>query len=423
MNSSSSIYLRSRHREASKKDRILDVTNLDNNGNGTKIVPESTLTKDHIKSSKYYIASKNQSNFDKAFNVLNTESSRVKTPVPRKPLQRKTPYIPPEIVGIILKYLPQKDLQEMTKVSRKFKNLSNYEITKDRTVIVRNLDSVPDHIRLKIKKMKYTGPASNICSLSKFPNLEYLEDASVNNNDFIIEASSLGCLEVVKFLHKLPSVNSEDYSYSVVMASYNNHLDVIKYLVSQPNVDPSTNDNEAIEAAVRNGYIDVVKFLRTLPSVVNGLWYDDIIIQAAQGGQIEMVKYLMETMDIAINNNEAFIDASRNGKLSMVKFLAGLDAVNVNAQENEAIVQASENGYIDVVKFLINLLPNLPDQSLINRSISRAMYSDDAEVVKYLFGFLDDPNKYLTNKFLEEAIDRRNVEVIKFLTPLLNSDF
>jgi hypothetical protein len=90
-----------------------------------------------------------------------------------KPNQSKTPYIPPEILGNILKYLPQKDLQEITKVSRTFHTLSNFEITKNRTTAVRNLDKVPDHIRLNIKNMKYIAPSDNICNLSKFPKLEF----------------------------------------------------------------------------------------------------------------------------------------------------------------------------------------------------------------------------------------------------------
>jgi hypothetical protein len=58
--------LRSRHREAIQKDRILDVTNLDDSGNGTILVPESKLIEYHITSQEFYIASRNQSSFDKA---------------------------------------------------------------------------------------------------------------------------------------------------------------------------------------------------------------------------------------------------------------------------------------------------------------------------------------------------------------------
>ncbi len=51
------------------------------------------------------------------------------------------------------------------------------------------------------------------------------------------------------------------------MASAGGHTEIVKLLLSDPRVDPTTNNNTAIRRASRKGYTEVVRLLMTDPRV------------------------------------------------------------------------------------------------------------------------------------------------------------
>ena len=77
-------------------------------------------------------------------------------------------------------------------------------------------------------------------------------------------AAKNGHPEVVKLLLEDGRV---DPSTSIGIAARHNHLEVVKLLLEDARVDPSINDNYAFLAAVANGHINVADLLSTDPRV------------------------------------------------------------------------------------------------------------------------------------------------------------
>ncbi|MFK5971178.1 MAG: hypothetical protein QM487_13810 [Candidatus Marithrix sp.] len=92
MDNKASSYLRGRHLDASKAGLMLDVSEMRPDAKGTKIIPESKLTDNHILSDTYYITSLDRNTFNMAVDVLSSEtSSRVRSPVPKKHIHTEAP--------------------------------------------------------------------------------------------------------------------------------------------------------------------------------------------------------------------------------------------------------------------------------------------------------------------------------------------
>lgn len=75
-------------------------------------------------------------------------------------------------------------------------------------------------------------------------------------------------LDIVKFLTKLPGVNSIELDDQIICrAAYFGHVNIVQYLVRELGVSPTVQDNAPIYQAAENGKLDIVKFLLTCPEV------------------------------------------------------------------------------------------------------------------------------------------------------------
>ncbi|KAJ3286746.1 hypothetical protein HDU76_007936, partial [Blyttiomyces sp. JEL0837] len=87
-------------------------------------------------------------------------------------------------------------------------------------------------------------------------------------NYAIPHACKMGYLEIVKFLLTVPGVDPTALdNYAVREAAGKGHLEIVKFLLTVPGVDPTACDNYAVRNAASNGYLDVVKFLLTVPGI------------------------------------------------------------------------------------------------------------------------------------------------------------
>ena len=129
----------------------------------------------------------------------------------------------------------------------------------------------------------------------------------------------------------------------------------VKLLLTNPEVDPAANNNEAIQWASGYGHVDTVRLLladsRIDPADDNNL----AIRWASAYGQLEVVRLLLtdKRVDPADYNNFAIRRASHNGHLEVVKILLADARVNPAAKNNFAIRRASKNGHIDTVRLLM----------------------------------------------------------------------
>jgi len=132
------------------------------------------------------------------------------------------------------------------------------------------------------------------------------------------------------------------------------YLNGIK-LALEKGVDPSVNNNYAIEIAAINGHTEIVKLLLTDERVDPSDENNFAIIYASENGHTEIVKLLLndKRVDPSANNNYAIIYASENGHIDIVRLLLTDERVDSSAYDNSAIRYASENGYIDIVKLLL----------------------------------------------------------------------
>lgn len=89
------------------------------------------------------------------------------------------------------------------------------------------------------------------------------------NNEFLIKASECGRLNIVKYLIEKCNINKEldGLNHALYKTCYYNHLDVVKYLISQ-GADNNDENRYVLEIASGSGHLDIVKYLRELKSII-----------------------------------------------------------------------------------------------------------------------------------------------------------
>ena len=139
---------------------------------------------------------------------------------------------------------------------------------------------------------KYTDDKTLLYRATTVDDVKKLLDNGINPNIVMRWASRNGNIEVVKFLVRQPGVDpgSQD-NYAIKKASYYGDLEVVKFLVKQPGVDPSAQNNYAIKKASSGGHLEVVKILVKQPGVNPGFCNDAIRI-ASLYGNLKVVKFL-----------------------------------------------------------------------------------------------------------------------------------
>ena len=134
---------------------------------------------------------------------------------------------------------------------------------------------------------------------------------------------------------------------SVTMACLYGQLEVVRYLSEHYNV----NNNNSVVIASSNGYIEIVKYL-----VENGadihIFNNFALIQSSRYGYIEIVKYLVENgADIYAANNFALRLASKEGHIEVVKYLVE-NGANIYAENQGALRWAQNQGHTEIVNYL-----------------------------------------------------------------------
>ena len=161
-------------------------------------------------------------------------------------------------------------------------------------------------------------------------------------------------LMVELFIQAGVDPSAED-NRAIQLASENGHLSVVDRLLQDARVDPSAQDNAAIREASDSGHLPVVDRLlqdaRVDPSA-----RDNYAIQIASAcGHIAVVDRLLQDarVDPSAKNNLAILLASANGHLPVVDRLLQDVRVDPSAENNTAIRGASNNGHLPVVDRLL----------------------------------------------------------------------
>jgi len=147
-------------------------------------------------------------------------------------------------------------------------------------------------------------------------------------------------------------------SEGLILASVNNHIDIVRLLVADQCLDlgyKDRNGNDALGSACARGHIDIVRLLLADPrlAVVNN---SHAIDTAAKHNQLAVVKFLLteSTVDPDEEDGLALTDAAAEGHIEVVKMLLADVRVNSEYSRNNALLVAVEHNQVGVIRLLID---------------------------------------------------------------------
>ncbi len=290
---------------------------------------------------------------------------RSKSKTQKSKTRSKTPITKPrlygDVVGNIMRFLPEKEMVKVSKLEKKYpeRSLLSYPFDLDSEKRCQAfLDSDFD-ILMKNQNLDRLGLFQCIIKRGLVDKVKILlkdrrVDPRSEDNKAIRIASQNGHLGVVKELLKDSRVDpSAEDNKAIQMASENGHLKVVKELLKDSRVDPGGDNNWAIHFASENGHLGVVKELLKDPRVDPR--DADAIVWASNNGHTLVVRELLKDsrVDPSGGSNYVIRIASQNGHLSLVKELLKDERVDPSADDNQAIEKASKNGHLEVVKLLL----------------------------------------------------------------------
>ena len=220
------------------------------------------------------------------------------------------------------------------------------------------------------------------------------------------------------------------------------HLEVVQYILSDPEFDPTFKNNRSFIEACRSGNLNLVSLLmseRHFASSHPNFFYE-ALANAIESRNVGLVRFLLndgrfipdvELLNLAVEydpqmvhlvlnrgvipDNETFINACRNGELELARFLLDRYPIDPAADDNQAFLEACDNrGAVDVVRFLLTV-----------RGIDPTARNDSALLLAVVTGNIGlihlllqdgriDPTKY-DNFILDKACFSGNIEVVRAL--------
>jgi ankyrin repeat protein len=206
---------------------------------------------------------------------------------------------------------------------------------------------------------------------------------NAQNNLPIINAASLGHLEIVKLLLDYEDVDLEDQNNKAInKAVTNGHASIVKLLLVH-HKGTHVVDTKHILDAVKNSYYDVLKVLLDDGRTDFNDSDDDgdlPIVIAARQGNTKIVKLLLtdKRCNPAADSDEAIIQSASDGHIEVVKLLVEDTRVDPSARNNKAIISAYIEGHTNIVDILSK--DNRVDVKAIENYISLTTTNNKTDV-------------------------------------------
>jgi len=192
-----------------------------------------------------------------------------------------------------------------------------------------------------------------------YENIYDIEKNKLQDNlpGILIEAAKYGDFGTVKVLILFGVDPTTNNNLAIQLASQNGYTEIVKLLLQQlhlkpgfagPKVDPTADNNYAILSASENGHLKIMRLLlqHGADPRVNK---DEIMDMAIRRDNAAMVKLLLE---YGANPTDVLYRAIQTGKLEMVKLLLQYGA-DPTANDNAAIKNAVRFGTLKMVKLLL----------------------------------------------------------------------
>lgn len=179
-----------------------------------------------------------------------------------------------------------------------------------------------------------------------FLNDSRISTNSINCGDSLSAACEFGYVEIVEYMIQYLGIYPDEESIQQTL--YNEHIEVIKVLIKYDRVDHTG----ILSWACRNGYVELVQLL--INQHYNHIRYDLSLIEAVIYGHIDIVKIILTqtNVDPSVNNNEAIIAASRKGHEEIVELLLQDSRVDPSDNDNSAIINTIDNRHVYITQLL-----------------------------------------------------------------------
>ena len=260
--------------------------------------------------------------------ILDARGVDIRTKKPRAKPKPKTSRLYGDVLGGVMRFLPEKEMVKVSKVTKKPRQ----------------------------SLLSYPFDLSDVKRCQAFADSDFdilMKNQNLNRLALFECVVRRGLVDKVKILLKDSKVDpSDDNNYAIRLASQGGHLEVVKVLLKDERVDPSALDNVAIPFASHGGHLEVVKLILK-DSRVDPSDDDNYAIRwASLGGYPGVVKELLKDsrVDPSAKHNYAISLATQGGHVEVLKVLLKDSRVDPSARDNAAIRWASSKGHLWVVK-------------------------------------------------------------------------
>ena len=169
------------------------------------------------------------------------------------------------------------------------------------------------------------------------------------------------------------NVKDEDGMSALTWAAQNGHLETVRYLLCQRNIDVNSRDSllqTPLIRATRYGHVEVVKLLLSRRDVVADARADrweTALTHAASQWQTSIAQLLIDRNDININNKDRFgetplYNAARYGSLAIFRALIERPGIELDFSDSRTSVlsAAAQGGNEEIFQTVIQHAKNSP---------------------------------------------------------------
>ena len=265
------------------------------------------------------------------------------------------------------------------------------------------------HIKYLNKALLRSSEKGDLASVKAFIKKganEYMEAINVASEEDVIKYIAPFALVEEAFIGNLENVmNIIVNGYATAsekaleLASENGHLEIVKYLVEN---GAYVLGNNSIAKAKKNKHTLVVQYLA-----------DAMLLECVE---YELVNVFIDTLinKKATNIQQALVKACTEGKLEIVKYIAGTKKIQ---WEHECIDGAVENGYINILEYItkyIQVQKSELEMAKINEDLIH-FSSDHLETLKDLIENKHANVSARKNQVLINACAGNHLNIVEYL--------
>lgn len=136
-----------------------------------------------------------------------------------------------------------------------------------------------------------------------------------NNNKLLVSIAQTGNLEIFKLLLENPGINlnvNNGYSNLLFVHAFDQgHFEIVKLLILDKRIDPSSYDNQMIRYASQLGNVQIVELLLADLRVDIGFGNNCAIKLAFRYNHLDVVKLLISKIDLSTITDKEIIDIAK----------------------------------------------------------------------------------------------------------------